>query len=457
MDKRVEIFFFFLFFAIMMVPLSMEIVPGISIYLFDFPLLLLYCCLYLRVCFRQTRLIFGAFDLVFLAFYVWLFITSLHGKDFDLSVNWLLYWVRAYLIIFYMRHTVGSFIPEKVLFFAIGFCLVVQPILAILQSITQSSIGVVKQYFGVKKEHHSAWIFYNERVTRAQGTFEHTNYLGNWLVMLVPFLQARTLDERNKFRVPFVLWWFVCATVLILTFSRANWMAFLLGVAAVVFFEHRYRNPWAGWQRWLGYLLIPAMLLVFVYTFFTTEFQLVSEMVIARIGITFADQSYDIRSDLVNGALVVMKGNLWMGVGLGNSKAMILESNPFIPKWFTATVHNIYLIVATESGVVGAVLFMIIILWPLLRILKALRRRKMEMHREGMDYLIGFIGCFVGLYFAMLWYVGMLNSCEWPLIMTLIGSALGISEQALRKPRAVVEKINYVPASRYQLAGVARW
>src|SRR5262245_9519031 len=109
MNKRVETFFFFLFFAIMMMPLSLEAVPGISVYSFDIPLAVLYFCLYLRVCFRQTRISLTWFDFVFAIFYFWLFVASFNGRDFDLSVNWLLFWLRGYLIIFYMRHTVGSF------------------------------------------------------------------------------------------------------------------------------------------------------------------------------------------------------------------------------------------------------------------------------------------------------------------------------------------------------------
>jgi O-antigen ligase len=451
MDKKVEIFAFWLFFATLMAPLSTEVAPSIFVYLFDFPLAALYLCLYMRVCLRHTRLSFGRFDLVFLFFYAWLFFTSLQGKNFNTSLVWLLYWLRGYLIIFYMRHTIGTFITEKVFFYVLGFCLVLEPALAVFQAITQSSVGVVKQYFGVTDLEHSTWRIYGSSVTRAQGTLEHTNYLGNWLVMLMPFLQVRMIYAQKRFRLTYVLWWLFCLVALILTFSRANWMAFLLGGIVVLFGERRYRTVELGRHRWLVYVFVPMIVVVAGYTLFTENFEYIWELMEIRIGRTFEDKSSNIRSDLITGALIVLEGNPFMGVGLGNSKATILASNPFIPRWFNATVHNIYLILTTESGVIGGSLFVIIMFWPLIKIWKALRRHYKDMPSETLDNTIAFLGCFVGLYFAMLWYVGMLLQCEFPLIMTLVGSALGLSSRILANPHPA-EKAHYVQPAGYLLA-----
>ncbi|MEK7728007.1 MAG: hypothetical protein AAB354_06295, partial [candidate division KSB1 bacterium] len=134
------------------------------------------------------------------------------------------------------------------------------------------------------------------------------------------------------------------------------------------------------------------------------------------------------------------------GVGLGNSKIMIMESNPYIPSWFRATVHNIYLIVATETGVLGCALFIVLTLWPLFKMVKAMRYYSAGLARETFDNAIGFIGGFVGLGFAMLWYVGMFNEAEFPLIMLLVGAALGLSASMQRRA-AQRKKENQVAAN----------
>lgn len=426
MDKKLENFLFFTFFMTLMAPLSTEVLPGFRVYLFDFPLFGLYVCLFMRACMRRAQLSLSAFDAVFFLFYAWNFYCSYLGENFANSMPWLWLWLRGYFIIFYMRHTVGSFISEKLLFTAIAVCMIIEPALAIIQTVTQSSVGVVQQYFGVLKARESGWLYEGERVTRAQGTFMHTNFFGNWLVMLMPFLQARITASDQRFRRNYALWWFGCLVALILTLSRANWMAFLLGFLAVLFAERRYRKLWSSKRRWVAYIVAPFLLVGAAYALFPEEIGFVVELVYARAERTFDDKSSNIRTDLLEGAWQVLGENYVTGVGLGNSKVMIMESNPFIPSWFRATVHNIYLIVATESGVFGVVLFLLLNLWPLFKIIKALRYANAELARETLDNCIGFIGAFVGLGFAMLWYVGMFNEAEFPLIMLLVGSALGL-------------------------------
>jgi O-antigen ligase len=188
------------------------------------------------------------------------------------------------------------------------------------------------------------------------------------------------------------------------------------------------------------------------YSIFTEEMDLVAHIAIARAERTFEDKSSDLRTDLVLGAMEVLKGNLFMGVGPGNSNVVIHNVNPFIPDKFRATVHNIYLIVATETGVIGVVLFVALMLVPCKRVLHALRRGDAECTRDFGDNAVGFIACFVSLYFAMLWYVGMFHESEFPLIMTLIGAALGSSKQMMsRRQQQRVTGAQAAPA--YALAG----
>jgi O-antigen ligase len=440
MDKKLETALFYVFFATMMAPLTLEVLPHVRIYLCDFPLFALCLCFFMRLCMRNARLRFDGFDVLYGLFFAWLGLCSWQGHDFDNSSEWLLFWLRGYFIIFYMRHNLGAFISSKTLFYAVGLCLLLEPALAVLQTVTQSSIGVVQQYFGVLKTRESGWLYEGSRVTRAQGTLMHTNFFGNWLVMLMPFLQARITLATFKQRRNFGLWWGFCLLALVLTFSRANWMAFLLGFLAVLLAERRYRSLWSKQRRWISYLVVPLVLLIAAYAVLPEETEFLIELAFARAERTFDDKSSSIRTDLIAGAFTVLEDNYLFGVGPGNSKIMIQESNPFIPTWFRATVHNIYLIIATEAGIIGLAFFLMIMHWPLVRVLRLLRHGSAILPKDLLDNAVGMVGALVGLLFAMLWYVGMLSESEFPLIATLIGAALGMSAAAARQIAATRAK-----------------
>lgn len=454
MEKKIETLLFLSFFATLMAPLSTEIAPSIKIYLFDFPLAAMYAMFFIRLCMHRIRLRFERFDLLFLLFYAWVVASSLQGKDFGVSVEWILYWLRGYLIIFYMRHYVGGVISNKMLFTAIAMCLLIEPALAILQTITQSSIGVVQQYFGALKTHHSGWVYEGYTVTRAQGTFMHTNFFGNWLIMLMPFLQTRLTGEQQTLRRSLVLWWLACLVALVLTLSRANWMAFVIGFFTVIICESRYRSVNVRKRKWLAYVVTPVIFMTMIYAVFTEELDYVAQIAVARAERTFEDKSSDLRTDLMLGAMEVLKGNLFMGVGSGNSNVVIHNSNPFIPDKFRATVHNIYLIVATENGVIGALLFILLLLTPFKRVMQALRLSKTrELSRQFVDNGIAFLACFTSLYFAMLWYVGMFHESEFPLIMTLLGAALGSSAHLMRQLQPARSAAGLQPSPSFFPAG----
>ncbi len=433
MEKKFDTTLLLLFFATLMAPLSTEVVGEAKIYLFDFPLAAMYVTFFTRVCMRRMRVRFEFFDLLFLLFFIWISICAFHGKNFAASLEWLLYWVRAYLIIFYMRHHVGVWISERLFFTAIGFCLVLEPVLAVIQTITQSSVGVVQQYFGVLKTHQSNWNFEGEVVTRAQGTFVHTNFLANWLIMLMPFVQANWTNHRQKLRNSYALWWLFCLLALILTLSRASWMAFAIGFVTLLFAESRYRTTSMRKRKWAAYLLAPVVLVALAFTFFEERSELIGRAAWARTIRIFDDHSSNLRSDLTDAAFVVLQKHPYLGVGMGNSNEIIHASNTFIPDRFQATVHNIYLIVATENGLFGAFLFVLLLWWPLRQIVRVLRAGGAEKFRVSGNFAIAFLACFTSLYFAMFWYVGMFHESEFPLIMTLIGAALGLSRTMMRR------------------------
>jgi O-antigen ligase len=190
---------------------------------------------------------------------------------------------------------------------------------------------------------------------RAGGTYRHPNYLA------VPagaaallFWQVQTAFKKglplNRAYWPAFLSAVLCLT---LTFSRAGWAAAAAGGLLYLFLNLSvYGRPWLKSLPWpvIGPILIFGLLL----------------------GLCFSGQAYDkiFHSSPINiqGRIVlnqltmeVIKENPWLGGGIGNHAALLKDSAVAAVMsrelHLVPMAHNIYLLVASEVGLIGASLY----------------------------------------------------------------------------------------------------
>ncbi len=68
------------------------------------------------------------------------------------------------------------------------------------------------------------------------------------------------------------------------------------------------------------------------------------------------------RLELIKASLAMVKNNFWFGVGLNNFIPNLVKvSNTFVNAWELQPVHNIFLLILTEIGFIGFVMFSIFI------------------------------------------------------------------------------------------------
>lgn len=192
------------------------------------------------------------------------------------------------------------------------------------QPYTVSTKGVVRDnFFGVSK-------------VPPYGTFRHPNILGGFLcVTLIWVLWTLLVSTLTK-------WWRLFGWVaflvgvfcLFLTLSKISWIVFVLGACGVLLRRFAIRRV---------FLLV--MICCFVLSL-TLPFLKVSNISVVR------------RSDLLASSFAMIDYNPLFGVGLNTNVSLIDGYLVSLGKpKFTQPVHNVFVLIFSESGVFACVFF----------------------------------------------------------------------------------------------------
>ncbi|MCX6816290.1 MAG: O-antigen ligase family protein [Candidatus Beckwithbacteria bacterium] len=180
------------------------------------------------------------------------------------------------------------------------------------------------------------------------GTFPHPNVLAGFLVIAFLATAAYWL-KRNK--IIFILYSLIVNLALFLTFSLSAWLALLLiGI------------PLAAKFNLKKYLIYYGSVLIFFSLIFN------------RLSFLAPESSFSRRSQLASMAIQMFKNHPLVGVGLNNF-TVVMDNYGLIPattRWLQP-VHNIYLLILSETGIIGVFGFLYFLLQVLS--LKAFKER----------------------------------------------------------------------------------
>jgi O-antigen ligase len=185
--------------------------------------------------------------------------------------------------------------------------------------------------------------------------------LGGFIAVVLPLIVLRIMNHeswKNRKQANFFFWFLISSVVLglialVLTFSRSAWVAGALGI----FFaflqtqkrESRIRNPFGlaqgGHESWK--YILGAIFCFILYSLFMIHYS--------------TSESVVVRAQLNASAISLIRQSPLLGVGLGNFLVKLPEVLPSRMIYFLQPVHNIYLLVLSEIGVVGIglLLFMV--------------------------------------------------------------------------------------------------
>jgi hypothetical protein len=242
------------------------------------------------------------------------------------------------------------------------------------------------------------------RFLRAYGAFPHPNILGGFLVVcllvlvgLIFYLHRRRL-VRWWTAVLYTLSFAIMTPGLIFTFSRSAWLAFGAALLGMFIFLIWYRDSWrlmilGRLCLWLALLVMTTVAMFpFIWqTRLTGAGQLEARSVTERVG--YYAQARDLMAD-----------NWRQGVGLGNYTQAVYNNDPSHEAWYYQPVHNIFVLVATETGLFGGLLFLLVVFEFMRATIKVLAKEKRHVSDWFMVFSAAFLALLlIGLFDHYLW------------------------------------------------------
>ncbi len=154
----------------------------------------------------------------------------------------------------------------------------------------------------------------------------------------------------------------VIASGLIVSFSRAGWLAGAVGTITLAIFLYRRRAALAlrsVVKQSAMAILLAAVAFVWLLPAFTT-----------RLIPTATLEQYSIndRMEQYTAAFSLAPADWLFGAGLGLYTYQLYRLNPHAPGWQYQPIHDAYVLLASEGGLVGALLFALFVYWLIKKI-----------------------------------------------------------------------------------------
>lgn len=189
---------------------------------------------------------------------------------------------------------------------------------------------------------------------RAYGTLPHPNLLAAFLFLSIFFFYFLWLKEKSFF-IKDCLGLTIFGILLVtlwLTFSRLIIAVFIL--ASLLFFVWTYLKKPRLRKRNAG-LFILFIAFCSLFTF------LLWPEISARFSVSLTGQAVGLRAFYNQTAFSIIAEHPWLGIGLGNFVWEIRKALHLLAGWLHQPVHNIYLLIASETGLIGLIVFLVFV------------------------------------------------------------------------------------------------
>ncbi len=292
------------------------------------------------------------FILLFLAFYLE---TALFGIRPLLGS---ILWLKLCLVTFFSLY-IARYIRTVAQLFGIGMLFVIssffESLLAIFQYLSQSSLNGWLYYLGERTFSGSTPGIANASIDgmlllRPYGTFSHPNVLAGFLLLSSLFILFFVIRKSTGFIRYFSSAVLVLNSIaILLTLSRVVillWFVLVSSMVLAVLLKRR------SYKRSIFFAAIAGITLSVVMLPFL-------KILLTRFAETsFFEEAVQYRVELIADALAIIRSHPLTGVGLGNFiPALNTVREPLSVGLYFQPVHNIFLLIAAETGILGVSLF----------------------------------------------------------------------------------------------------
>lgn len=308
---------------------------GILLNLTDLSLLFLFLFwLYRRIINKKSIPFSLSLMMPAIAFFLVHFTSLIHAQDVSLSLFSIVQMAKILLLFCFIIHTMED---ETLLSLAWKFlviCLILESIICLLQFVTKTNFTTTMKI----AEN------YGEEVFRVGGTTGSPNvtasYLGSLLV--IPIISFFVMKKKLKFKVFVFLSIGLGVCAFVLTQTRGAWINFCIGLFLFFIFNRSIRHRGS---IVLGFFAIFG---VFVCIFHRVIFERFSE----------GWETLLYRLELTKTAFLMIKTHPLFGIGANNYALVMSDYVPYFLTQERWVVHNRYLLIASELGILGLLCFL---------------------------------------------------------------------------------------------------
>jgi len=310
--------------------------------------------------FRPPLLRLIGYSLVF--FFMVSFISIIRAPYPFLALYQCFKLIEFILLFFYLIYNFNKFLTFKKFAQIIIASSLFQAFLAISQFVQQSDLGLHNFETGPLKTSIPGVAEIISRsviILRPYGTFPHPNLLAIFLffaIICLYYLIFKSASVGNQIKTINQTLILIVFAVLIfslfLSFSRI--VIFICSLTSFLFFAMFFRKRFNHFNKELLIVLFFVYLIIFISLWpeLSSRFLFINGFL--------KDQSINLRVFYNQTAFSIIKSHPFLGIGYGNFVAELsLTKN--LPFWALQPVHNIYLLLASETGLLGLMSFLLFI------------------------------------------------------------------------------------------------
>lgn len=285
-----------------------------------------------------------------------------------------------------------------------------QSVIAVWQFLGQSDVGL--RILGeslLGRDMTGIASFFNihgEKVIRAYGTTPHPNVLAAYLFLSI--FCVYFIWFYKKVRYEYLLWAGYALLFFAFFFTFARVAVFLVGVNFVIrglLLTFKFKGKFLRAKALKVVWVIGLIILAFAALYWPEA--------ASRITISGQDEAVQLRIFYNNESL---KSLNWLGVGTGNFVNWLMAEDPNLPRYLYQPVHNIFLLIFSETGILGLSAFIAFLVF-LVR--DFILRTKMERFHHYSVMLIFSSFLFMGLFDHFLWTIQQGRFVFWMVLAIL--------------------------------------
>ncbi|MBU1132732.1 O-antigen ligase family protein [Patescibacteria group bacterium] len=296
---------------------------------------------------QELRKVFERKEFPALIFFIFsIFLSTLSAERFIPSIYFFgrtLLYIGLFLYVMF-ESTEETFSKILKMF---GISVVFLGVLGIIQYIRQGAVFNDYLFFGEQPYSFSTWNIAKEKFlgvskVASYGTFRHPNTFGGFLAIVLVWIFSN-IKSKKEYIIPFVLG----LVALVFTFSYTSWIVLVLGLLLYIIFS--LGKP--KLRRWVvsGVFIITSLLLFL--PILGENFPFLTKY-----------PSFYRRSNLLSATYKIADLNPLFGVGANNFTILVDRFMPKSPDLrFTQPVHNIFILIFTESGIFAFLSFVILL------------------------------------------------------------------------------------------------